>query len=329
MFGMRRRDFITLLGGAAAAWPVAARAQQRTIRVIGFLHTSTPPEDSRRAFIQGLNEAGYSEGQNIAIVYRFGESRPERLTDLANDLVQHGVDVIVTIGGSLATQAAKKATTTTPIVFVMGDADPVQAGIVAGLSRPGGNITGISLLGGALGPKRVEILREIVPGATVVAVLVNPENQNSAPYANEVETAIRAAGQRSIILRAASAGEFEHAFALLLEQKAGALIVTADNTFTREAARLTELAARHRVPAIYQWRDFVTAGGLVSYGASLAEANRQAGVYTGRILKGEKPADLPVMQPIKFELVINLKTAKSLGLDVPSTLIARADEVIE
>ena len=331
---MKRREFITLLGGAAAAWPLAARAQQRAIRVIGFLHTSTPPEDSRLAFIQGLSEAGYSEGQNIAIAYRFGESRrvPStlgRLTDLANDLVQRGVDVIVTSGGSLAAQAAKKTTTTTPIVFIMGDADPVQAGIVAGLSRPGGNITGISLLGGALGPKRVEILREIVPGATVVAVLVNPENQNSAPFANEVEAAIRAAGQRSMILRAASAGEFEHAFALLLEQKAGALIVTADNTFTREAARLTELAARHRVPAIYQWRDFVTAGGLVSYGASLAEANRQAGVYTGRILKGEKPADLPVMQPIKFELVINLKTAKSLGLDVPSTLIARADEVIE
>jgi ABC-type uncharacterized transport system substrate-binding protein len=323
-----RREFITLLGGAAVGLPLAAHAQP-AIRVVGFLHTSTPPEYSRLAFVQGLSEAGYTEGQNIAIVYRFGESRPERLTDLANDLVQRGVEVIFTTGGSLATQAAKKTTTTTPIVFIMGDADPVQAGIVAGLSRPGGNITGISLLGGALGPKRVEILREIVPGATVVAVLINPENQNSAPYASEVEAAIRAAGQRSIILRAASAGEFEHAFALLLGQKAGALIVTADNTFTREAARLTELAARHRVPAIYQWRDFVTAGGLVSYGASLAEANRQAGVYTGRILKGEKPADLPVMQPTKFELVINLKTAKALGLEVPPSLLARADEVIE
>ena len=218
-----RREFITLVGGAAAAWPLAARAQP-AIRVVGFLHTSTPPEYSRLAFLQGLGEAGYTEGQNIAIVYRFGESRPERLTDLANDLVQRGVEVIFTTGGSLATQAAKKTTTTTPIVFIMGDADPVRAGIVTGLSRPGGNITGISLLGGALGPKRVEILREIVPGATVVAVLVNPENQNSAPYANEVEAAIRAAGQRSIILRAASAGEFEHAFALLLEQKAGAPI---------------------------------------------------------------------------------------------------------
>jgi putative tryptophan/tyrosine transport system substrate-binding protein len=326
---LKRREFITLLSGAVAAWPLAARAEQRAIRVVGYLHTSTPPEYARLAFIQGLSEAGYSEGQNIAIVYRFGESRPERLADLANDLIQRRVEVIVTSGGSLAAQAAKKSTTTTPIVFVMGDADPVQAGIVAGLSRPGGNVTGISLLGGALGPKRVEILREVVPDATVVAVLVNPENQNSAPYANEVEAAIRAAGQRSIILRAASAGEFEHAFALLLEQKAGALIVTADNTFTREAARLTELATRHRVPAIYQWRDFVTAGGLVSYGASIAEANRQAGVYTGRILKGEKPTDLPVVQPTKFELVINLKTANALGLTVPPQLLARADEVIE
>jgi putative tryptophan/tyrosine transport system substrate-binding protein len=328
-FFIGRRDFITLLGGAAAAWPLAARAQQPAMRVAGYLHTSTPPEYARRAFIQGLSEAGYSEGQNIAIIYRFGESRPERLTDLANDLVQLGVEIIVTSGGSLATQAAKKTTTRTPIVFIMGDADPVQAGIVAGLNRPGGNITGISLLGGALGPKRVEILREIVPGATVIAVLVNPDNQNSAPYADEVEAAIRAAGQRAIILRAASAGEFEHAFALLLEQKAGALIVTADNTFTREATRLTELAARRQVPAIYQWRDFVTAGGLISYGASLAEANRQAGVYTGRILKGDKPADLPVIQPTKFELVINLKTAKALGLEIPATVLARADEVIE
>jgi len=324
-----RREFVSLLGGAAAAWPLAARAQQRAMRAIGFLHTSTPPEYARRAFIEGLSETGYDEGRNIAIVYRFGESRPDRLSGLANDLAQRGVEVIVTSGGSLATQAAKSATTTIPIVFMMGDADPVQTGVVASLSRPGGNITGMSLLGGALGPKRVEILREIVPGPSIIAVLVNPANRNSAPHAEEVENAIRAAGQRAVILRAASASEFEQAFAQLLEQKVGALIVTADNTFTREAAHLTALAARHRVPAIYQWRDFVTAGGLASYGANLAEANRQMGVYTGRILKGDKPADLPVMQPTKFELVINLKTAKALGIDVPSTLLARADEVIE
>jgi ABC-type uncharacterized transport system substrate-binding protein len=326
---MRRREFITIFGGAAVAWPLAARAQQPAIRVIGFLHTSTPPEHGRLAFIEGLSEAGYREGRNIAILYRFGESRPERLPGLAIDLVRSGVEAIVTSGGSLATHAAARATTTIPIVFIMGDADPVRAGIVASLSRPGGNITGLSLLGGALGPKRVEILREIVPGATVIAVLVNPDNPNSAPHANEVESAIQAAGQRAVILRAASADQFERAFALLLEQKAGALIVTADNTFTRDPARLPELAARYRVPTIYQWRDFVTAGGLISYGASLTEANRQIGVYTGRILKGDKPADLPVMQPIKFELVINLKTAKALGLEVPPTLLARADEVIE
>jgi putative ABC transport system substrate-binding protein len=325
---MRRREFITLLGGAAT-WPLAARAEQRSMRVIGFLHTSTPPEYARRAFIEGLSETGYSEGRNIAILYRFGESRPDRLTNLANDLVQRGVEIIVTSGGSLATQAAKGTTTTIPIVFMMGDADPVHTGVVASLSRPGGNITGLSLLGGALGPKRVEILREIVPGTTVIAVLVNPANRNSAPHADEVENAIRAAGQRAVVLRAASASEFEQVFAQLLEQKAGALIVTADNTFTREAGHLVALAARHRVPAIYQWRDFVTVGGLVSYGASLAEANRQMGVYTGRILKGDKPADLPVMQPTKFELVINLKTAKALGLTVPPGLLVAADEVIE
>jgi putative tryptophan/tyrosine transport system substrate-binding protein len=205
----------------------------------------------------------------------------------------------------------------------------VQTGVVASLSRPGGNITGMSLLGGALGPKRVEILREIVPGPSIIAVLVNPANRNSAPHAEEVENAIRAAGQRAVILRAASASEFEQAFAQLLKQKVGALIVTADNTFTREAAHLTALAARHRVPAIYQWRDFVTAGGLASYGANLAEANRQMGVYTGRILKGAKPAELPVVQSTKFELVINAQTARMLGLTVPDKLLATADEVIE
>jgi putative tryptophan/tyrosine transport system substrate-binding protein len=218
---MKRREFITLLGGVAAAWPLAARAQPRAMQVIGYLHTSIPPEHSRRAFIEGLSEAGYSEGRNIAIVYRFGESRPELLPELADDLVRRGVEAIVTSGGSLATQAAKRVTTTIPIVFIMGDADPVRAGIVASLSRPGGNITGLSLLGGALGPKRVEILREIVPGASVIAVLVNPDNPNSAPYADEVEAAIRAAGQQAVILRARAAGEFEQAFEQLQERRAG------------------------------------------------------------------------------------------------------------
>ena len=269
------------------------------------------------------------EGQNLAIVYRFAEGRFERLPALAGDLVQRGVDVIAAVGGSVATQAAKLATATIPIVFIMGDADPVEAGFVASLGRPGGNMTGISLLGGALGPKRVEILREIVPQAKVIAALVNPDNQNSEPHAREVEAAIRAAGRQALIVRAASSSEFDKTFALLLEQKADALIVTADITFTRAASQLTALAARHRIPAIYQWRDFVTAGGLISYGASLRGANHQVGVYAGKVLKGDKPADLPVLQPTKFDLAINLKTAKALGLEVPPTLLARADEVIE
>ena len=322
-----RREFISLLGGAAGAWPLAAHAQGP--RVVGFLHMTTPSEETRLGFIQGLSEVGYVEGQNLAIVYRFAEGRFERLPALAGDLVQRGVDVIAAVGGSVATQAAKLATATIPIVFIMGDADPVEAGFVASLGRPGGNMTGISLLGGALGPKRVEILREIVPQAKVIAALVNPDNQNSEPHAREVEAAIRAAGRQALIVRAASSSEFDKAFALLLEQKADALIVTADITFTRAASQLTALAARHRIPAIYQWRDFVTAGGLISYGASLRGANHQVGIYAGKILKGDKPADFPVLQPTKFDLAINLKAAKALGLNVPPTLLARADEVIE
>jgi putative tryptophan/tyrosine transport system substrate-binding protein len=325
---MKRRALITLLGGAAA-WPLVARAQQRAMRVVGFLHTSVSVEDLRSAFVQGLSEAGFLEGQNLAIIFRFAEGRPERLPRLADDLVQRGVDVIATSGGSLATRAAKAATAKIPIVFIMGDADPVQAGFVASLGKPGGNLSGISLMGGALGPKRVEILREIAPQATAIAALVNPANPNSEPYTKEVESAIQASGQRPVMLRAASEDEFDNAFAELIEQKAGALIVTADNTFTRATPRLTALAARHRIPTIYQWRDFVAAGGLISYGASLADANRQLGLYAGRVLKGERPGDLPVLQPTKFDLVINLKTAKTLGIDIPPTLLARADEVIE
>ena len=228
---IRRREFISLLGGAAVAWPLAAHAQGP--RVVGFLHMTTPSEETRLGFIQGLSEVGYVEGQNLAIVYRFAEGRFERLPALAGDLVQRGVDVIAAVGGSVATQAAKLATATIPIVFIMGDADPVEAGFVASLGRPDRNITGISLLGGALGPKRVEILREIVPQAKVIAALVNPDNQNSEPHAREVEAAIRAAGRQALIVRAASSSEFDKAFALLLEQKADALIVTADITRAR------------------------------------------------------------------------------------------------
>jgi len=325
---VKRREFMALTG-AAIAWPLAAHAQQRSMRLVGFLHTSTPAEHMRLAFIRGLGEAGYEEGHNVAILFRFGEGRPERLPELARDLVQRGVDVIHATGGSVATQAAKAATSAIPIVFQMGDADPVRSGLVASLNRPGGNLTGITILGGVLGPKRVEILREVAPNATVIAVLVNPRNPNSKPHASEVEAAIQANGHEAAIVHASSADEFEKAFAQLADRKAGALVVTADNVFTRDAAQLTALALRQRIPAIYQWREFVAAGGLISYGASLNESNRQAGIYVGRVLKGDKPADLPILQPDKFELVINVKTAKAIGVTIPPTLLARADEVIE
>jgi putative tryptophan/tyrosine transport system substrate-binding protein len=324
---MRRRDFMAL-AGSAALLPLGAQAQQRP-RLIGYIHTSVVIERHRRALERGLHDAGFSEGQNLTILYRFAEGRADRLPDLAKELVQRGVEVIVTSGGSISAQAAKAVTTTVPIVFMMGDADPVQAGLVASLGRPAGNLTGITILGGALGPKRVEILREIAPHAKTIAVLLNPQNRNSEPHGREVEAAIRAVGQEAVMLPAAGAEDFDNAFARLVEGKADALIVTADNVYTRVAPQLIALAARHRIPAIYQWRDFVDAGGLISYGASLSDINHQLGLYTGRVLKGDKPADLPIQQPIKFELVINLKTAKTLGLAVPPTLVARADDVVE
>jgi putative ABC transport system substrate-binding protein len=325
---MQRREFLALAAGATLA-SRAATAQQRSMRVIGITHTTTFTQGLRQEFERGLHEAGFEEGRNLAVIYRPAEGRMDRLPGLTRELVERSVEVIVTTGGSLAAQAAKAVTTTTPILFMMGDADPVQAGLVASLGRPGGNMTGITILGGALGPKRVEILREIVPHAKSIAVLVNPKNTNSAPHGREVEAAINAAGQQPIMLMAAGAEDFDSVFARLRESKADALIVTADNVFTRVAPQLTALVARNRIPAIYQWRQFVDAGGLASYGASLAEVYRQGGLYTGRILKGDKPADLPVLQPTKFELAINLKAAKALGLTVPPTLIARADEVIE
>jgi putative ABC transport system substrate-binding protein len=242
-------------------------------------------------------------------------------------LVRIPVKILVASGGSAAAQAARAATSIIPIVFMAGDVDPVQAGLVASLRRPGGNITGMSLMGGILGVKRVEILREIVPNAVVIAVLVNPKNRNAEPDANEV--GMRAAGQKPIVLRVSTAAEFDGAFASLGAEKANALIVTADGIFTDGREQLAVLALRYRVPAIYQWGEFVRSGGLISYGASLSDASRQLGVYAGRILKGDKPGDLPVMQPTKFELAINLRTAKALGIEVPPTLLARADEVIE
>jgi ABC-type uncharacterized transport system substrate-binding protein len=323
---VKRRKFISLLGGAAAAWSLPARAQQPSMPVIGYLHSLSRSDLNEvvEAFLGGLRGAGFVDGHNVAIEYRFAEGRFERLPELAADLVRRGVDVLAASGGSPSVLAAKAATTTIPIVFMTGDIDPVQAGIVASLSRPG-----VSLLGGFLGPKRLEILREIVPGSAVVAVLVNPSNRNADPDVKEVEAAVRAAGLKLVVARATANTEFEPVFASLAQQQVDALVVTADPIFTHRRAELTALTAAHRIPAIYQWPDFVKVGGLVSYGTTLAEASRQVGAYAGRVLKGARPADLPVTQPTKFHLVVNLKAAKALGLEVPPTLLARADEVIE
>jgi putative ABC transport system substrate-binding protein len=325
---MRRRDFLGAFG-AATAWPVLARAQQRSVRFIGVLHITSPGEALMTGFYQGLGEAGYAEGRNVAMIFRLAEGRIDRLPTLAQDLVQRDVDMIFAIGGSVSARAARATTASIPILFMVGDVDPVQAGLVTSLGRPGGNVTGISLLAGALGSKRVEILREIIPEATVIGVLINPANTYFQPHAKEVEEAIRAAGREAVILRASSANELNQVFDTIDQQKVAALIVTADNIFQRAGPQLVALAARQRVPTIYQWRDFVAVGGLASYGASLKDAARHAGNYAGRILKGNSPSELPVLQPAKFEFVINLKTAKALGLAVPPTLLARADEVIE
>jgi len=327
---MKRRAFIKLLGGAAA-WPLAARAQQGKTPVIGYLHSLTRSEvpEVVGAFLGGLREAGFVDGHNVAVEYRFAEGWFERLPELAADLVRRRVEVLAAAGGSPSVLAAKAATTTIPIVSMTGDVDPVQAGIVASLNRPGGNITGVSLLGGFLGPKRLEILRELVPRSAVVAVLVNPSNRNAEPDVKEVEGAVRAAGLKLVVTRATANTEFRPVFASLVQQQVDALIVTADPIFTHRRAELTALTAAHRIPAIYQWPDFVKVGGLASYGTTLTEASRQVGTYVGRVLKGVRPADLHVTQPTKFHLVINLKAAKALGLDVPPTLLARADEVIE
>jgi len=327
---LRRREFITLLGGAAAGWPLAARAQQPALPVIGYLGAGSPAAFASRvrAFRQGLSEAGYSESRNVAIEFRWAEGQHDRLPALAADLAARQVSVIVAPGGAPAALAAKSATTSIPIVFEMG-ADPIAMGLVGSLSRPGGNLTGVSSLNVEVTPKRLEILHEAVPAATVVAALINPTSPTAPAQLRELEAAAPGLGLQLQVLRAGSERDFEAAFASLLAQRAGALVIASDTLFATRSERLAALTARHAVPAIHQSRDFAIAGGLMSYGGSFVESHRQAGVYTGRILKGDKPADLPVQQVTKVELFINLKAAKTLGVSFPLALLGRADEVIE
>jgi putative tryptophan/tyrosine transport system substrate-binding protein len=329
---MKRRRFITLLGGAAVGWPLAARAQQRPAKMptIGFLHPASPEPsaDRPRAFRQGLKEEGFVEGENVAIEYRWADNQNDRLPALASELVRREVAVIAA-GGNNSALAAKAATTTVPIVFDVGE-DPVKLGLVTSLARPGGNLTGINFFITELAAKRLELLRELVPGGIRIAVLVDPADAlTTESTLRDLEAAARAMRLQVQVLNASTSREIEAAFASFVGDRPDALFVGISPFFIARRVQLAQLAARHAVPAIYQDRLHAEVGGLISYGASLTDAYRQVGIYTGRILKGAKPADLPVVQSSKFELVINHPTARMLGLDIPATLLARADEVIE
>jgi putative ABC transport system substrate-binding protein len=328
---MRRRAFIEGIAASAAAWPLVLRAQQPAMPVIGFLNSASPESFAPQlaGFRQGLNEVGYTEGQNVAIEFRWAKSQYDRLPGLATDLVRRQVAIIVATGGSVSAIAAKSMTTTIPIVFTSGG-DPVQLGLVASLNRPGGNVTGVNLFTSTLAAKRLELLHELVPTAKVIAMLVNPANPNSELDTRAVQAAAPTIGVQIVVLKASNGAEIGKAFDALSQYKVDAILVGADPLFDNSGRdQLIVLTARHAVPAIYDWRDVTVAGGLVSYGSNLAEGYRLAGIYAGRILKGAKPADLPVQQPSKFEFVINLKTAKALGLTIPNQMQLLADEVIE
>jgi putative ABC transport system substrate-binding protein len=327
---IKRREVITLLGGAAAAWPLAARAQQRTMPVIGFLSSVSPEELANfvAAFHEGLRETGYVEGHNVAIEYRFARVNNDQLPEFAADLVCRGVDVIAAPGSPPGAVAAKAATTTIPIVFFLGG-DPVASGFVASLNRPGGNLTGVTTLGADLGPKRLELLHELVPMATLFAALVNPTGSNPDVFIKNAQGGARDLGVGLEVVQASTDGDFDSVFATLRQRRVDGLVIAPDQFLYARSGRIAAQAVRQALPTIFQYRESAMAGGLMSYGGNAMGAFRLVGVYTGRILKGAKPADLPVMQSTKFEFVINLVTARAVGLEVPPTLLARADEVIE